>query len=80
MGDIAWWSRLVEGSPMIVLLLAGALVGGGRLAQGIIMELLRRLDRKDEAMHDLHQQTLVAVRDNTEALRDLTRAIETARR
>lgn len=76
MDDLTWWNRVVEGSPLIVLLLIGAILALANFGWRIISRLIARLDAKDEQVLKLHEQTIIAVRDNTEAVRELKHAID----
>jgi cell division protein FtsB len=86
MGDLTWWAKLAESSPVIVVLLVAGLVLGGRGGLAIVRELLARLDKKDEALAALraevvalNREILDALRDNTEAIKDLKDANDRAR-
>ena len=81
--DIAWINRIAESSPVVVLVLLLVLFSGSRAGQALFSALVSRLDAKDvriaemhESLLEIHDRTLVAVRDNTEAIRQLGQAIE----
>jgi cell division protein FtsB len=84
--DLTWWAKLAESSPVIVVLLVAGLIFGGRGGLAIVRELLARLDKKDEALAALraevvalNREILDALRDNTEAIKDLKEATDRAR-
>lgn len=64
--DIDVLRRVVESSPVIVLLCMIAIIA-----------LWRRLDRKDDALMTLHRETLAAMTAMTAAVDELKRAIGT---
>lgn len=85
--DITWLNHIAESSPVVVLILLLILFGGTRAGQAAFSALLSRLDAKDARiaeMHgsliEVHERTLVAVRDNTEAIRQLGQAIDRGER
>ena len=67
-GDVDVLRRVVESSPVIVLILLWA-----------CWLLWRRLERKDEAILNLTRETLTALAAVKEAVKDLTDALEARR-
>jgi hypothetical protein len=63
--EIDLLAKLVESSPVIVLIVLGANIA-----------LWRKLDRKDAMLMTLQAETLKALSDVTGAVRDLKAAIE----
>lgn len=66
--DIDVLRRVVESSPVIVLILLGACI-----------LLWRRLERKDEVILALNRETLMALAAVKEAVKDLKDALEARR-
>lgn len=63
--DVDLLSKLIESSPVIVLIVLGANIA-----------LWRKLDKKDAMLMTLQAETLKALGDVTGAVRDLKAAIE----
>lgn len=76
MDNITFWSRIAESSPLIVLILLGGYVVGGKL----MMALLARLDRKDEQIMAMSKEMLTAIGAVTDAVEKLTEALSDANR
>lgn len=65
MEHVAMMDRLFESSPAIVVILLGA-----------VYMLWQNIKAKDQILLQMQQDMLTTVRDNTEAVRTLIRAIE----
>jgi hypothetical protein len=64
-------NRIVESSPLVVLIL----LLGYFVAYRLISGLLSRLDNKDEMIHDMNTEMIKAISSVREAVEKLTEAL-----
>lgn len=76
MDQLVFWNRVVESSPLIVLILLLGYIVLGRF----IASLIARMDRKDEQIIKMNNEMVVAVSAVQGAVERLTDALRQADR